>query len=194
MTPDNDDRSLVRRTLEGDRAAFDALYEVHHPRVYAAVSRYASDVDVIQDLVQTTFVRAYDALSSFRGDSAFSTWLTQIALNASRSHLRSERARQTWVRATEDPEAAYDIDRHHFTNKSPEEAAQQTERREIVLDGIRSLPDRYRRAVWLRYVQDRSYEEIVQALQVPMGTVKTWLCRGRRQVRGRFIRAGLQAA
>ena len=190
----HDDRALVLRTLDGDRTAFDALYCAHQSRVHAAVSRYTSDADVIQDLVQTTFVRAYGALESFRGDSAFSTWLTQIALNVSRSHLRSERTRQTWVRATNDPESASDIDRHHFTNQCPEREAEQTERRKIVMDGIRSLPDRYRRAVWLRYVQDRSYEEIVQALQVPMGTVKTWLCRGRRQLKGRFARAGLQVA
>ena len=190
----HDDCVLVRRAIDGDRAAFDALYEVHHPRVFAAVSRYTNDADVIQDLVQTTFVRAFCALKSFRGDSAFSTWLTQIAFNVSKSHLRSERTRQTWVRATEDPEAACDVDRDHSTAQSPEEVADQRQRSEIVMDGIRSLPDRYRRAVWLRYVQDRSYEEIVQALQVPMGTVKTWLCRGRRQLKGRFIRAGLQAA
>lgn len=188
-----EDRVLIRRVLGGDPSAFDTLYKTHHPRVYATIARRVSDRDLIEDLVQTTFLRAFCSLKTYRGDAAFSTWLTQIALNAFKSHLRAQRVRQTWVHQTEDPELATGIDREPAPCENPEQAMQQKERRKLVIQGIRCLPARYRKAVWLRYIRDRSYEEITQVLQVPTGTVKTWLCRGRRQLKGEFRKLGLQA-
>jgi RNA polymerase sigma-70 factor (ECF subfamily) len=157
------------------------------------IARRVSDRDLTEDLVQTTFLRAFRSLNTYRGDAAFSTWLTQIALNVFKSHLRAQRVRQTWVHETEDPERATGIDREPAPCENPEQVMQQKERRKLVIQGIRSLPARYRKAVWLRYIKDWSYEEITQALQVPMGTVKTRLCRGRRQLKGEFRKLGLQA-
>ena len=76
--------------------------------------------------------------------------------------------------------------------ENPERTVVRKQERELVRKTIRSLPDRYRQAVWLRYVMDWSYEEITQTLQVPMGTVKTWLNRARHQLRGEFRKLGLQ--
>ena len=192
MSP-TEDRALIRRTLDGDRTAFEALYRAHHPQDYAMIARRVADRDLIEDLIQTTFLRAYRSLKTYRGDAAFSTWLTQIALNVYKSHLRAQRVRQTWVHETEDPERVAGIDREPAPYENPEHVMQQKERRKLVIKGIRSLPVRYRKAVWLRYFRDWSYEEITQALQVPMGTVKTWLCRGRRQLKGEFRKLGLHA-
>ncbi len=187
-----EDRALIRRTLDGDPTAFETLYRAHHPQVYAMIARRVTDRDLLEDLIQTTFLRAYRSLKTYRGDAAFSTWLTQIALNVYKSHLRAQRVRQTWIYETEDPELAAGIDREPAPYENPEHVMQQKERRKLVIKGIRSLPSRYRKAIWLRYVRDWSYEEIMQALQVPMGTVKTWLCRGRRQLKGEFRKLGLQ--
>ena len=187
-----EDRALVRRTLAGDQTAFEVLYRDHYPQVYAMIARRVADRDLIEDLVQTAFMRAFRSLKTYRGDAAFSTWLTQIALNVYRSHLRAQRVRQNWVRQTDDPEGVAGIDREPALYENPENVMQRKERRKLVMQVIRSLPVRYRKAVWLRYVKDRSYEEITQALQVPMGTVKTWLCRARRQLKGEFRKLGLQ--
>jgi RNA polymerase sigma-70 factor (ECF subfamily) len=189
MTP-TQDRDLIRRALKGDQRAFESLYRAHRPRVYAVVVRRAADRDETEDLVQITFMRAFQALKGFRGDAAFSTWLTQIALNVCASHLRAQQVRQGY-------EAGDPLDRIERTpahGESPEEAAFARRRQDLVKEGIRTLPARYREAVYLRYVQDRSYREITEALQAPMGTVKTWLCRARRQLQGEFQKSGLLAA
>jgi RNA polymerase sigma-70 factor (ECF subfamily) len=182
---------LVKRAAGGDRGAFDALYRAHQPQVYGVIARRLDDRDLVDDLVQMTFLKAFGSLKSFRGEAAFSTWLTQIALNVHRSHLRSQRVRRRWVLAAEDPEdlVRFPVDRPD----GPDRVVQKRQHRELVRRGIRTLPERYRKAVWLRYVKERSYEEIVQALHVPMGTVKTWLCRARRQLKGEFRRMGLEA-
>jgi RNA polymerase sigma-70 factor (ECF subfamily) len=78
------------------------------------------------------------------------------------------------------------------TFENPEKTVTQKQHQELVRKSIRALPSRYRQAVWLRYVMDWSYEEITQTLQVPMGTVKTWLNRARHQLRGEFRKLGLQ--
>ena len=84
-----EDRECIRRALAGDQAAFEAIYRAYRPQVQAAILRRTADRDVAEDLVQITFMRAFRGLSSFRGDAALSTWLTQIAMNVCLSHFRS---------------------------------------------------------------------------------------------------------
>ncbi len=190
QAPESD---FVRRAKEGDRRAFDTLYRMHHPQIHGVIARRTSDRDLVEDLVQVTFLKAFRSLPSFRGEAAFSTWLTQIALNVHRSHLRSQRVRRRWLLETEDPEEFARSPVSGQDRENPERICQIRQHRELVRQGIETLPERYRKAVWLRYVKDRSYEEIMHALQVPMGTVKTWLCRARRQLRGEFQKMGLEA-
>jgi len=168
--------------LKGDQRAFEGLYRTHRPRVYRIVICRTEDQDEAEDLVQVTFMRAFQALESFRGDAAFSTWLTQIALNVCASHHRAQRVRQDWLDEVGNSDAIPHMERK--TLEDPEEVTRRRERQELVTQGIQALPAPYREAMWLRYVQDRSYLEITQALQAPMGTVKTWLCRARRQLMG----------
>ena len=186
------DSLLIRRALAGNQKAFQTLYEAHRPQIYGILAQRTADRDTVEDLVQATFIRAFGALHTFRGRAAFSTWLTRIALNVYRSHLRVQKTRQSWILETEDPESAARILREPASCGDPDWAMQQKERRELVRRGIQSLPSRYRQAMWLRYVKDWSYEEITHALQVPIGTVKTWLCRARRQLKGEFRKLGLQ--
>ena len=186
-----DDHALLRRAIAGEQVAFDALYRIHQPRIHSVIAHRA-DREAIEDLVQITFVRAFGALHSFRGNAALSTWLTQIALNVCKSHHRSRLARRTWLQEVEDPEAVSSVDREATLNEDPEKAMHRKERRELVRQGIKRLPSRYRKAMWLHYVMDWSYEEIAHALQVPMGTVKTWLFRARRRLKGEFRKLDLQ--
>ncbi|MDE3257581.1 MAG: sigma-70 family RNA polymerase sigma factor [Gemmatimonadota bacterium] len=185
------ERYLVRKAVEGDAAAFGVLYQACHEQIYATMVRRTSDPETAQDLVQTAFLKAYGALGSYRGEAAFATWLTQIALNVHKSHFRKQQVRRRWIKVTDDPAALADATRMPVSGENPEVSVERNQQRELVRKSIRALPARYRKVVWMRYVRDWSYEEITLALQIPMGTVKTWLNRGRCQLKGEFKRRGL---
>lgn len=182
---------LVRRAIDGDAAAFGVLYRACHEQIYATMVRRTSDPETAQDLVQTAFLKAYGALGSYRGEAAFATWLTQIALNVHKSHFRKQQVRRRWIKVTDDPAALADATRMPVAGENPEVSVERSQQRELVRKSIRALPARYRKVVWMRYVRDWSYEEITLALQIPMGTVKTWLNRGRYQLKGEFKKRGL---
>jgi RNA polymerase sigma-70 factor (ECF subfamily) len=186
------DQNLIRASLSGDRRAFETLYHKYQSQIYGTLAQRMSDRDTIDDLMQDTFFRAYRSLHTFKGQAAFSTWLTQIALNVYRSHLRSQQVRQNWVHQTEDPEIVHNVIRDLIPDALPDQIVEKRERIQLVHQSIQNLPERYRKAMWLRYVMDWSYEEITQALRVPLGTVKTWLCRARRQLKNEFRKLGLQ--
>lgn len=187
------DDVLIEKSLQGDRKAFEKLYYQHRDQIYGVLAQRLRDRDTLDDLVQNTFLRAFRSLHTFKGDALFSTWLTQIALNVYRSHLRSVQARQNWIQSSEDPEAMQGVLHDYEKMSDPVRFVQDKERAELVRQTIDKLPERYRKAMWLRYVMDWSYEEITQALHVPLGTVKTWLSRARRQLKGEFRKMGLQA-
>ena len=186
------DQNLIRASLSGDRRAFETLYHKYQSQIYGTLAQRISDRDTVDDLMQDTFFRAYRSLHTFKGQAAFSTWLTQIALNVYRSHLRSQQVRQNWVHQTEDPEIVHNVIRDLIPDALPDQIVEKRERIQLVHQSIQNLPERYRKAMWLRYVMDWSYEEITQALRVPLGTVKTWLCRARRQLKNEFRKLGLQ--
>ena len=186
------DQNLIRASLSGDRRAFETLYHKYQNQIYGTLAQRISDRDTVDDLMQDTFFRAYRSLHTFKGQAAFSTWLTQIALNVYRSHLRSQQVRQNWVSQTEDPEVVRNVIRDIIPGTLPDQIVEKRERIQLVHKSIQNLPERYRKAMWLRYVMDWSYEEITQALRVPLGTVKTWLCRARRQLKSEFRKLGLQ--
>ncbi len=143
------DVHLIRQVLDGDNSAFDTLYRLHHPQVYAMIARRTSDTETRNDIVQITFMRAYRALSRFRGQSNFSTWLIQIALNTCTSHHRTQRVRQAWVFHTEEPEA---LRVHHSESlpENPEQNYRRKQRKQLVHEKIKALPKHYRRPVWHR--------------------------------------------
>ena len=182
---------LVRRAIDGDAAAFGVIYRACHEQIYATMVRRTSDPETAHDLVQTAFLKAYGALGSYRGEAAFATWLTQIALNVHKSHFRKQQVRRRWIKVTDDPAALADATRMPVAGENPEISVERSQQRELVRKSIRALPARYRKVVWMRYVRDWSYEEITLALQIPMGTVKTWLNRGRYQLKGEFKKRGL---
>lgn len=186
------DHILIRAAIAGDRSAFEQLYHKYHSQIYSTLAQRVSDRDTVDDLMQNTFYRAYRSLHTFKGRAAFSTWLTQIALNSYRSHLRSQHVRQNWIRQTEDPEAVHNVLRDLAPDNRPDQIVEHRERIALVQKSIQKLPERYRKAMWLRYVMDWSYEEITQVLQVPIGTLKTWMFRARQQLKAEFLKLDLQ--
>ena len=181
-----EEKDLVRRTLHGDIDAFSNLYQRHHARILATLIGRTRNRDDAEDLMQITFLRAYRGLSGFRGEAAFSTWLMQIALNVCTTHLRAKQARRSWQDTIESPHLGFRDQWEPAKTERPDDALNRKEYRAMIQLGIDDLPQQYREAVWMRYIHDRSYAEIADELQVPMGTLKTWLYRARNHLQERF--------
>lgn len=181
------EKVLIDRALKGNQSAFEALYRTYQPRIYRTILPRTNNLDEAEDLVQVTFMRAFQGLRHFRGDAAFLTWLTRIAINVCHSHRQLRWVRQAWLEESgEETDVAAEADAWRKASvphlETPEDHVCRKERRDLVKQRIRELRPPYRDAMWLRYVNDRSYAEITEELEVPMGTLKAWLCRGRRQI------------
>ncbi len=171
------DQKLIRQVQSGNNNAFTTLYKAHQTRVRSLMTHYAQDTDDLEDLQQTVFVKAFLGIQRFRGDAAFTTWLTRIAINVGTTHLRTLHTKRNGQfkleqQAPEQP-----------STLTPEQTTLHKEQQQWVQNGIRALPKPQRRAVWLRYIKECSYREIVQELNVPLGTVKIWLHRGKHQLK-----------
>ena len=185
------DAAVIDRAIAGDDVAFQVLFRRHRDRVRALVHRCARNADEAEDLVQMVFIKAFLGLAGFRGNAAFTTWLTRIAMNECTNYLRSLKKRKIWLSEVEDAVPALRARWLPAPDQDPETALVRKERREIVARSIRTLPERHREAVCLHYLMERSYDEIVEQLQVPAGTLKVWLYRGRHGLKREVERMGI---
>lgn len=189
QTQDDDD--AINQALQGRESGYASLYSHHKDRVYATVSGVTRNSAATEDLVQITFMKAFQALPRFRRQSAFSTWLTRIALNVSTTHLRSRKSQREFFEQ---------IRRHVITDGNlpegttrPDEHLWRRERRHLVEQGLSGLPENYRRVLAMHYLRERSYNEITRELHIPLGTLKVWLFRARAKLRREFEKSGLQS-
>jgi RNA polymerase sigma-70 factor (ECF subfamily) len=171
-TPGWPDDALVQRAQNGDRAAFDALYTRYAGRVYALCLRMAGSRAEAERLAQDTFVRAWQRLDSFRGESAFGSWLHRIAVNAVLEDARRERRR------TDRIESVYDIEVHAPPVRSHVEDRLDLER------AIATLPPGARAVLVLHDIEGYTHDEIGAMLGIAAGTAKAQLHRARRLLRG----------
>ena len=171
------DVQLVHMIKAGDKSAFGKLYYLHQSRVRAIVGQYVQDRDETEDLMQVVFMKVFQSLRQFRGESTFTTWLTRIAINVGRSHLRSLLSRKNGMEtaARQMPEP--------IPLTTPEDSVIKKERHQLLAQGLRTLPQTQQRAMWLRYIKELSYREIVWEMRAPLGSVKIWLYRGRHQLK-----------
>lgn len=178
-----DDRERVRRCQAGDVAAFEPLVEKYRERVWRLAYQFLRDREDAWDCAQEAFVRAYQSISAFRGQSAFYTWLFRITVNIATDRLRSRGARarafgpdlvpeEEWARTAADPRA------------TPDEVAEQVERRARIETALDALPPRARTIIMLSDVEGLSYREIADVLNVPIGTVMSRLHNARKRLRG----------
>jgi RNA polymerase sigma-70 factor (ECF subfamily) len=184
---------LVARAREGDRQAFDDLVACYAPRIYNLALRVVGSPEEAEDCVQDAFVRAFSRLHTFRGEAAFFTWLYRVALNV--TNEAASRSARDPVRASElasaDPERpAPDLDqvgsRESVSGRGPEEEVISQERRRVVVQAIRALPERHRTVVVLYDLQGLSYEEIARITHTRVGTVKSRLNRARLALKDRL--------
>jgi RNA polymerase sigma-70 factor, ECF subfamily len=182
MIPDDNDQQLVQRVQAGDKAAFNLLVLKYQHRVLKLVSRFVSDAAEAEDVAQEAFIKAYRALPTFRGDSAFYTCLYRIAINTAKNALVSSRRRPVdFDLDLQDPEQ---YDRHARLKESdtPEGVLLTEEIRDVVEKAMEQLPEDLRTAIVLRELEGLSYEEIAEAMDCPVGTVRSRIFRAREAI------------
>jgi len=168
--------ALVRRAAAGERSAFAELVRRHQGKVRGLLLRLCGDRTLADDLAQEVFLRAYRGLFGFEGRSSFGTWLYRISYNAYLNH-------STRVRKWSSLPSAYDAE-----TAAPDDALSppRADLRRDLEAAVATLPTRYRGVVVLYYLQDLSYPEIAEILDVPLGTVKTHLHRAKRLLRSKL--------
>jgi RNA polymerase sigma-70 factor (ECF subfamily) len=182
MTQDDTDQQLVQRVQDGDRTAFDLLIRKYQHRVLKLVSRFVNDAAEAEDVAQEAFLKAYRALPSFRGESAFYTWLYRIAINTAKNALVSNRRRPVdFDLDLQDPDQ---YDRHAKLKEgdTPEGVLLTEEIRRTVAEAMEQLPEDLRTAIVLRELEGLSYEEIAEAMDCPVGTVRSRIFRAREAI------------
>ncbi len=178
MTSSND-RRLVERVQKGDKQAYDVLVLKYQHKIVKLIMRYVRDPAEAQDVAQEAFIKAYRALPKFRGDSAFYTWLYRIAINTAKNHLVSMSRRPLEYNLDPQESEQFAINPNLRDDESPEGVVLREELRETVESAIGGLPDELRVAITLREVEGLSYEEIAQAMDCPVGTVRSRIFRAR---------------
>lgn len=177
--------TLIQRCQAGDMKAAEALFRMYHAPVHQLVSRMLRGAPETEDLVQDVFLKAFRGIGGFRGQSAFKTWLHQIATNTVLNHLaKAERKYVTdSLDAPTGDEGGFTVgDRLAASGPRPDEAAQSAEVYRRVEEAVGRLNPDFRAVVVLRDLQDFSYEEVAETLGVNLGTVKSRLARARKQL------------
>jgi RNA polymerase sigma-70 factor (ECF subfamily) len=174
-----EDSRLIHAALKGDDAAYKKLMKKYHDAIYNFVYRMIHDKHQVEDLTQEAFIKAFQSLASFNEEYAFSTWLYKIATNNSIDYIR-KRKLQTYSidkpieakdsdYAFELPDDSYEADREMISDQ----------RARMLNEAIAKLPEKYRKVIRLRHVDEQSYEEIAEQLRLPIGTVKAHIFRAR---------------
>lgn len=186
-SPQDTDLVLVERTVAGDQRAFELLVIKYQRRIERLIGRMVRDTNLVEDIAQETFIRAYRALAQFRGEAQFYTWLYRIAVNTAkkalmdlkRDPLVSENARRT---GGDDDDETSVVENELTTAETPETVLAAKEIAATVNKAMEALPEELRQAVTLREIEGLSYEEIAQAMNCPIGTVRSRIFRAREAI------------
>ncbi len=176
------DGLLVKKVQAGDKKAFDVLVIKYQHKIVNLVTRYVKASDEALDVAQEAFIKAYRALPNFRGDSAFYTWLYRIAVNTAKNYLVAAKRRpMDYNLDLQDPEQ-YEMHARLKASDTPEAVTLKDEVHATIELTIRQLPDDLRTAIMLREVDGLSYEEIADAMECPVGTVRSRIFRAREAI------------
>jgi RNA polymerase sigma-70 factor (ECF subfamily) len=174
------DQQLVKRAQQGDRQAFNLLVVKYQRKLARLLSRFIRDQSEVEDVTQEAFIKAYRALPAFRGDSAFYTWLYRIGINTAKNYLMAmgRRAPTSTEVGAEEAEGFEEGEQLRDIN-TPESVLLSNEIAETVNSTIEQLPEELRQAIQMREIEGMSYEEIAQAMNCPIGTVRSRIFRAR---------------
>jgi len=187
---DLSDEELVARARDGDRSAFARLVDRHSVSVFNLTLRIVGNREDAEEAAQDVFVRAYRNLDRFRGEARFSTWLYRIAVNVSLSSARRSRRdlSTTSLSGSEDEEEGLPLQLPD-PSANPAERFEQGEFREQVRNMVAALPPIYSAVISMYHIQSLTYDEISEALELPIGTVKARLFRARAALRKLIYRS-----
>ncbi len=174
---------LIQAARAGDADAFDRLVQAHYRSVYNTAYRMLGAPSIASDATQTTFVRVFEAITSFRGDASFGTWLYRITMNVCLDELRRRKNQPlSLTDEDEDGDPAGERQMPDLTDE-PSGTAEQRQLQELVHEAIRRLSEDFRTVIVLYDIRGLSYQEISDALAIPLGTVKSRLNRARLALR-----------
>ena len=181
------DQQLVERAQRGDKKAFELLVVKYQRKLARLLSRFVRDASEVEDVTQEAFIKAYRALPSFRGDSAFYTWLYRIGINTAKNYLVSLGRRAPTVTGvdSEEAEGIEEGDQLRDLN-TPENQMMTRQLAETVNHALQELPEELRTAITLREIDGMSYEEIAQIMNCPIGTVRSRIFRAREAIAQRL--------
>lgn len=182
MENQDNDNALVTRVKNGDKKAFNLLVSKYQYRIRSLISRLVKDSAEQEDIVQEAFIKAYRAIGRFRGDSAFYTWLYRISVNTAKSHLVANRRRPPARNIEINDETLAGTPERLTETNTPEVILQNDQLVEAIKKAIRELPEELRQAITLRELEGLSYEDIAEAMDCPIGTVRSRIFRSREAI------------
>ncbi len=181
------DQRLVERVQRGDKKAFELLVTKYQRKLNRLLSRFIRDPSEVEDVAQEAFIKAYRALPSFRGDSAFYTWLYRIAVNTAKNYLVAAGRRAPTSTAIDSEEAENFEEGHQLRHmNTPEAELMSKQVAATVNQTMEALPEELRIAITLREIEGMSYEDIAAAMSCPIGTVRSRIFRARETIAARI--------
>ena len=179
------DALLVERAVAGDHKAFEMLVIKYQKRIQRLIGRMVRDVDLVEDIAQETFIRAYRALGQFRGEAQFYTWLYRIAVNSAKKALmdlkRNPTVSENFFKSDDEDETS-PIENELTSSETPDAVLASKEIAQIINAALEALPEELRMAVTLREIEGLSYEEIADVMNCPIGTVRSRIFRAREAI------------
>lgn len=177
------DQQLVERAQRGEKRAFDLLVAKYQRRLARLLSRFIRDNSDVEDVTQEAFVKAYRALPSFRGESAFYTWLYRIGINTAKNFLGANSRRHMMTSEVVDEEGeSFDVAMQIPDMNTPETELMNRQIIDTVNSAVAELPEELRTAITLREMDGLSYEEIARVMNCPIGTVRSRIFRAREAI------------
>lgn len=185
-----DENKVIQQVLNGDQEAFAQLVQQYEKPIYNLCLRMVGNPDDAQDLAQEAFLKAWRGLQFYKFEAAFSTWLYRLTSNVCIDFLRQQKRRPTTsltVGDEEDENAELEIQDHR---PLPEEQMVQQEKQKAVTDAMNQLDDEFRMLLTLRVMEERSYEQIAEIMDLKVGTVKSRISRAREKLRRILAKSG----
>lgn len=184
--PSDPDALLVQRAQDGDDRAYELLVLKYQRRIERLIARFVRDVDLVPDIAQETFLRAWRALPNFRGDAQFYTWLYRIAVNTAKKSLldlkRDPTINEAALRPAKDEDETSWKKNEPISESTPEAELAAREIAQAVQQAMHDLSEDMREAISLREIEGLTYEEIAEAMNCPVGTVRSRIFRAREAI------------